>query len=174
MSDTDHPNVEIKSAGLRGQGVFTTRPLQRGSHVYTLSGRRMTLVHCFVSIITSKIRSDDPLQIGPFSYINLDTFSNKFNHSCDPNCAIIHDTDLVARRDIMAGEELTFDYSLTVRRSFYSWMWHMKCECGSERCRHRIGDISSVPHSELERLASDGFLQDYMMKHLSKTKTTQG
>ncbi|WP_294384067.1 SET domain-containing protein [Prosthecobacter sp.] len=174
MSDTDRPNIEIKSAGCKGQGVFATRALPRGCHIYTLSGRRMTLLQIVVGIVASKIRNDDPLQIGRFLYLDLDAISNKFNHSCDPNCAIMRDSDLVTRRDIMAGEELTFDYSLTVRPSFYSWMWHMSCQCGSVRCRKRIGDISSVPHNQVEESASDGLLQNYMIEHLSKTKKSHG
>ncbi len=55
------------------------------------------------------------------------------NHSCDPNTEFIG-LNLVARRDIRGGEELTVDYA-----TFYDrHMTPFDCTCGSPRCRRRV------------------------------------
>ena len=52
------------------------------------------------------------------------------NHSCDPN-AWVEGLDMVARRDICAGEEITMDYA-----TFYNEkMDDFVCHCGADECR---------------------------------------
>lgn len=55
------------------------------------------------------------------------------NHSCDPN-AWLEGLDLVARRNIKPGEEITIDYA-----TFYNErMESFKCHCRSRKCRKVI------------------------------------
>jgi hypothetical protein len=60
----------------------------------------------------------------------------KTAHSCEPNCCIdLPDRAMVAIRPIAAGEAISFDYETTE-----SWFSHpFWCQCGSRRCRGRIG-----------------------------------
>jgi D-alanine-D-alanine ligase len=52
------------------------------------------------------------------------------NHSCDPN-AWLEGLDMVARRAIRAGEEITIDYA-----TFYNeQMDDFLCHCGTDECR---------------------------------------
>jgi len=62
------------------------------------------------------------------------------NHSCAPNCEPFEDEDdrvfIEARRTIRKGEELTYDYKLSVagrisalQRAAYT------CRCGEDGCR---------------------------------------
>jgi D-alanine-D-alanine ligase len=52
------------------------------------------------------------------------------NHSCDPN-AWLQGLNLVARRKIRAGEEITIDYA-----TFYNErMDDFVCHCGARKCR---------------------------------------
>ena len=54
------------------------------------------------------------------------------NHSCEPNCraeTIRGHIWIIARRDIPAGEELTFDYGFP----FSEWRQH-PCRCGAPSC----------------------------------------
>lgn len=70
------------------------------------------------------------------------------NHSCDPNTAF-HGLDVVALRDIAAGEELTLDYA-----AFYNeHMEPFECHCGSPRCRGLIMGIPGNTMSRREALA---------------------
>jgi D-alanine-D-alanine ligase len=55
------------------------------------------------------------------------------NHSCDPN-AWIEGLDLVARRPIDAGEEITIEYATFVARTGEPF----DCHCGADDCRGRV------------------------------------
>lgn len=57
------------------------------------------------------------------------------NHSCDPNVWLEDEITLAARRDIVAGEELTIDYALWENDP--SWVLE-PCRCGSELCRVKV------------------------------------
>jgi uncharacterized protein len=59
--------------------------------------------------------------------------SNFMNHSCDPNCWYEGEM-LVARRDIKAGEEITYDYATDCTGRD----WEFQCICGSAQCRGRL------------------------------------
>lgn len=62
-----------------------------------------------------------------------------FNHSCDPNSGFKGQIFLVAMRNIEAGEEITFDYAMTVSESVGSDMvFRLDCRCGSPFCRKTI------------------------------------
>jgi hypothetical protein len=54
-----------------------------------------------------------------------------FNHSCEGNLGFNEQGDFVARRDIKAGEELTYDYSLAESNPQFA----MICRCASADCR---------------------------------------
>jgi D-alanine-D-alanine ligase len=55
------------------------------------------------------------------------------NHSCDPN-AWIEGLDLVARRPIEAGEEITIEYATFIAGTGDSF----DCRCGEDDCRGTI------------------------------------
>jgi D-alanine-D-alanine ligase-like ATP-grasp enzyme len=55
------------------------------------------------------------------------------NHSCNPN-AWIEGLDLVARRTIAAGDEITVEYATFVAGTGESF----DCRCGAEECRGRV------------------------------------
>ena len=72
--------------------------------------------------------------VGTFDWQRARHISNFMNHSCDPNMVYGLDDDIVASRDIEAGEELTIDYGnfiVNVDQDF-------ECGCGHRSCRHRI------------------------------------
>jgi D-alanine-D-alanine ligase len=55
------------------------------------------------------------------------------NHSCDPN-TWFEGLNLIARRDIAAGDELTAEYATFCG----SYMQPFECHCGAAECRHVI------------------------------------
>ena len=54
------------------------------------------------------------------------------NHSCDSNVWMDGAFALVARRQVVPGEELTIDYALIEAEVD---VWDFECECGSPLCR---------------------------------------
>lgn len=80
------------------------------------------------------------------------------NHSCAPNCrveVIRGRIWIIARREIPAGAELTFDYGF----SFSEWRRH-PCRCGSRRCAgfivgsHQRWRLRKIPRGERSRMAA--------------------
>ena len=164
-------DLSVKPSGISTKGVFAERDFKRGEVLHQMGGRRISYLRCVAEILTRRIRIDDPLQIGRNLYIALDDFSIRFNHSCEANAGIRRECELFALVDIPRGTEITFDYSMTVVPSHYSWFWKMSCNCGAPTCRKRIGDLSSVPPTKLRQYVEAGALQDYMLNYLqSSTK----
>lgn len=74
------------------------------------------------------------------------TNARYMNHSCEPNCEISKNGDVIAQRFIKAGEEITFDYVTISKERYlqapkeYFWdpRWSFDCKCGSPKCHKRI------------------------------------
>lgn len=89
------------------------------------------------------------------------------NHSCDPN--VILDTakmQMVARRDIEKGEELSFFYPSTE--------WEMDapfiCLCGSANCIHVVAGARFLPLSTLEHHFLNKHIREEMIDLLNATE----
>jgi hypothetical protein len=89
------------------------------------------------------------------------------NHSCDPNAGIYGQIALVARRDILPGEEICFDYAMSDGSPYDQF----DCQCGSSLCRSRItGDDWQRP--ELwERYA--GYFSPYIQRRIDRLRRVE-
>jgi uncharacterized protein len=148
----------VHETGRYGKGVFARRPIEQGSCIHVLRGDRLTLEQMFDRIMAGDETATDPLHIGRRTYLDLDELSRTFNHSCEPTAGIRKTSELFALRDIAAGEEITFDYSMTVAPT----EWSMPCKCGSSLCRQIISDVRSVPKSRRDEYLQQGAVQRYM------------
>jgi carboxylesterase len=160
--------LDVKSSPISSNGVFAARAYAAGDVVHMMDGRRLSTWRCVAEIAMLRLRMDDPLQINNHAYIALDDVSIRFNHSCDASTAIRGERELFALRSITPGEEITFDYSLTVRPTFYTRHWRMPCNCGASNCRVVIGDLSTVPAGKRQAAIDHGAMQDYMIHWLYK------
>lgn len=68
---------------------------------------------------------------------------------------------LVARRDILPGEEITFDYC-TVQ---CNQTWEMPCLCGSPICRKIVLNILDVNPMEMAKYRAIGGVPDFAYKY---------
>jgi hypothetical protein len=57
------------------------------------------------------------------------------NHSCDPSSGFQGQLFLVARRPLVAGEEITFDYAMCLHPVDGLDPYQMSCRCGAPLCR---------------------------------------
>lgn len=88
---------------------------------------------------THTVQVDAGLFMGPSGKAN-----DFVNHSCDPSCLLLSDPPalgLVAARDLVAGEEITFDYSTALVDE--PPLEH--CTCGAARCRGRMRPFKELP-----------------------------
>jgi SET domain-containing protein len=157
----------VKETKNYGKGVFAMKAIKNGTIVHILNGNRMDVTELVRRVNSGRENLDDPFQIGRRTYIDLDEFSRTFNHSCNPNCGIRKNSELFAIRDIFEGEQLTYDYSVTMSPTD----WNMKCLCGSKNCRKTLGDISSVPKGQLAVYKRFGAIQRYMKSLLKEIES---
>ncbi|ONI67441.1 hypothetical protein BWI15_30390 [Kribbella sp. ALI-6-A] len=127
-----HPHLAVGESGIAGQGLFATAPIAAGEVVAVLAGRKVStaelnelLQHPPVDTITLE---DDLHLVLPGDPRPVIAYGN---HSCDPNTWWTDAVTLTARRDIVAGEEVTSDYGTSTGVED----WQMRCSCGSDLCR---------------------------------------
>ncbi|HUG33700.1 MAG TPA: SET domain-containing protein-lysine N-methyltransferase, partial [Anaerolineales bacterium] len=106
------------------------------------------------------------VQIGRTEHTDVGKLA-ALNHSCDPN--VILDTtnmQMVARRDIEKGEELSFFYPSTE--------WEMDapfiCLCGATNCIHVVAGSRFLPLSTLEYHFLNKHIRDEMIDLLNATE----
>lgn len=119
-------DVEVRSAGAKGLGLFARRPFAAGEFIFR---RRHGLV------VTSRERAalsererSHLCQIGRDRFALVLPPGCYLNHACDPS-AVRHGVEVIAWRAIAAGEEITLDYRLNALAG-ESW----RCRCRSESC----------------------------------------
>lgn len=142
MAKAGWTSLKIGRTEGRGLGVTATAEIPAGTTVIGFYGRPRWVWDiprwCW----------DHSFQVDYDRYVvpKFGSFGWYVNHSCDPNCVVRGERELVASRRIKKGEEVTFDYSTNVGWDEYS----MRCLCGAGNCR---GVILSYAHlgEELKR-----------------------
>ena len=127
-------------------GLVTLRPFLAGE-----------VITPFGAASTHRLPNYLSVQIGEHSHIELlPQMLQYLNHSCDPN--IFVDTarmEVVALRDVGAGEELGFFYPASE--------WHMaqpfECLCGAAKCLKRIAGADTLPPEALQRYRLTDFIR---------------
>ena len=136
----------IRKSAIHGKGVIATRAIRKGRVLVEYKGERITWEEAERRYPVDPIPYHTFLfEIGEGDYC-LDaakrgTAAKWFNHSCKPNCEAEEDDDervfIKARRDIAAGEELTYDYNLTCEERIKKseQLRRYPCWCGAKKCR---------------------------------------
>lgn len=93
---------------------------------------------------------------------------NFFNHSCNPNAGISGPIFLVPLRKIKAGEEITFDYAMTLFKSKNVSAYRMKCLCNNKNCRGVITD-NDWKNPVLQK-KYDGYFQWFIQEKINKKR----
>ena len=137
------PKLRIHATNT-GDGVFALSDITKGTLVRVMTGDRMTSEEVEAAIERGEVCADDPFQIDEELFIILDRVPYLFNHSCDPNAGIRDVDQLFALRDILKGEQITYDYSTTVCTHS---VWKMECRCGSPICRNIVKNVRSIPRA---------------------------
>lgn len=133
-----HPAiVASRDDSIHGVCLVTTRPIGKGELVWELDEPAYTLKE--IESWSEERRQEFEwygFQCGVDRYSSPQGLSREMNHSCDPNTWWSGSTCLVARRDIEAGEEITYDYST----ADVGHVFEMECSCGSPLCRGTISN----------------------------------
>lgn len=60
------------------------------------------------------------------------------NHSCDPNCDISDQWEIITNRPIKKGQELTTSYDAFVHNFPWPQTWNFECKCEADNCKKLI------------------------------------
>ena len=130
--------LEKRESSIQGNGIFTTRAIEKGIVVMKWGGDLFTMEQ--VKEGKAKLDSLSGYSKGKFlgQPINEEdsTMDQFLNHSCEPNLWMIDKVRIAARRNIESGEELTIDYALFELDD--NWVMPELCNCGSSECRSTI------------------------------------
>jgi SET domain-containing protein len=126
------PLVEFRPSAIHGLGGFATSEIPAGSQIVEYVGERITkeqsLQRCSwdnqaIFYLDERWDLDGSVEWNPARFLN---------HSCAPNSdaeRIDRRIWIVARREILAGEEITFNYGYDLE----NYREH-PCRCGAREC----------------------------------------
>ena len=127
--------VRIGPSRIEGQGLFAVQDIKKGIRVIQYIGekidkaeslRRVAEGNAFIFAFNDRYDIDGKTRKNKARYVN---------HACDPNCAVDitrRTIWIVARRDIKAGEELSYNYGYNAKQYV--------CTCGAKHCYGYILD----------------------------------
>jgi hypothetical protein len=131
-----HSAIEVRDKkAIHRNGLFATRPIRKGELVWQLN--EPTLTWSEVEALSEERREAFDyygFQCGINRYSLPEGSSREANHSCDPNTWWAGSDFIIARRDILTDEEVTYDYSTCD----IDLVFDMKCDCGNSKCRGEI------------------------------------
>jgi hypothetical protein len=136
--------IRVRGSRIEGRGVFAKRKIPKGTRIIEFKGKRRPVTDLFMEVAGEKAARVYAFSLRADTVIDPMIGGNEarfINHSCEPNCEAYTFDDkayIYAMRDIVRGEELTFDYQLrrasgaARKRSDNS---DYRCRCGSNNCR---------------------------------------
>lgn len=132
------PNPFAVGESHLGKTVVAARAFDEGETMLRFAGRR-------VRHAPDALGADDRfVQVGKDEYLGPSgRVDDLINHSCAPNSGLRFEGDavfLVALAPIAVGDEVSWDYSTTLKDSD----WRMPCDCRSPDCRGLIGNFDTL------------------------------
>lgn len=148
-------NIYQGKSSISGNGIFTDRPIKKGQYVCRLKGKVFNWKY---NEETDRDLGANWFGLGKDVWVDPVFPLSHINHSCDPNLGMKGKIMFYALRDIKAGEELTFDYSISEEET----SWRMKCGCGSKKCRKYMTAIQEIPKETFKKYLP--FIPTYFQK----------
>lgn len=141
----------MKGNSIAGYGIYASRAIQKGEIIFKGEGRAQRIIT--KRFVEKNWNEDEKLHFRRYAYpvsdelfILWDDDPSEWapqNHSCEPNTAF-DGLNVLAIKDIIAGEELTLDYAQFLDEN----MEPFDCQCGTASCR---GKITGINHNSLTR-----------------------
>lgn len=154
-------DLYVSRSMISGRGLFCRVNIPRGKPIFVMKGRTVSFK---VSTKKDAMLFPSRVGIGKDTWMEPDMKFVKFiNHSCEPTAGIRGRVTFVALCDIPAGEEITFDYSISEDSQ-----WEMPCSCGAKSCRKIIKGVQNLPESIFNSYLP--FIPKYFQKVYRKSK----
>jgi uncharacterized protein len=152
-----------------GRGIFATRRLEVGELVSMWGGIVLTLDE--LAALPPRER-DYAVQIEEGLVLTTPlaeaATSDFINHSCEPNLGLDGPISLRVIREILPGDELSFDYAMTDSTP----LLEMDCSCGAALCRGRVtSEDWRIPRL---REIYDGHFTPYLQRRIDAERALLG
>ena len=128
--------TEVRPSAIHGWGMFARAPIARGEMVAAKGGAVLHLDEWATiepEVGSAEIQISDNFVVGPRNHAERQSTMLFLNHSCSPNLGVLGQISFVAMRDILQGEELTYDWAMTDNLDY-----SMACTCRSVECRGQV------------------------------------
>lgn len=141
------PLYETRDSPIHGKGLFAARTIPKGTLIIEYGGRRITREQAAVGYVEGPETHTFLFELSDGTLIDAaqdGTDARWINHSCAPNCKTVEKDMRIwirATRRIRTGEELSYDYNITMEDDEQS-SW--PCRCGAKRCRRTLADLKSA------------------------------
>lgn len=124
--------ILFRRSAIHGTGGYARKDIAAGTRLIEYVGewiskdeshKRCVANNAYIFTLTDKVDLDGNVPWNPARFIN---------HSCTPNCEAEQDDDhiwIIALRDLVAGEELSFNYGYDLE----DYREH-PCRCGTPAC----------------------------------------
>lgn len=171
-----NPRLKVKKNKKNTNGIFANKNLKRNELLTIFGGYAMTLRE--FDRLPEKLRHFPSQILEEFVFgVKKESEADDaeyFNHSCNPNAGFGGQIFLRAMRNIKSGEEVTFDYAMTLYPSKTKApkgkdpFDKLECDCGSKNCRLIITE-NDWKISKLQK-KYDGYFQWFIQEKINKAK----
>ena len=123
----------------------------------------------------TSVRTRTSIQVGRNQHIEAGLIGSHINHSCMPSSRVRTSYDngtnegvvaFFSIRNILKGEEITFDYA-TTESELTPELANTLCLCETKDCRGRIFSYTRLPYIFKEKLEHDGLLAEHILEMFS-------
>lgn len=150
-----NPRIEVRGSEIEGRGLFARELIRAGEFIWRKDADERAYSQAEIDALTPEQRKNFynySYQTGPDEFYGTPNGSagddaDYMNHSCDPNTWFEADASMTARRDIAAGEEITYDYATSEARPDFV----LHCRCSSPLCRKTVRGDDMATRSELQQ-----------------------
>jgi len=124
-----------------GKCLIATSDIEEGIAVAKFDGTWLKYKKDDMKPIPDEVPADDInhfLIIDEKNLVIPNTSARYINHSCDPNCKINDDMEVVTMRPVKQGEELTISYNVIDKKwidATWDSRWDFICACNSPICQ---------------------------------------
>ena len=133
-----HPAAAVRPSPIAGRGLFIDADVVAGTPLVRFGGRTVSTarLHRLFAAATAHGTYVDTIAVDDDTHLVLPTgtLAHYANHSCDPTMWLGGPRELVARRDLAVGTELTSDYGVISDDPSF----RMDCHCGTPACRRVV------------------------------------
>ena len=157
---TDHKSVKVKPNGELGLAVFATENIPAQTRIAIFTGEKY---QSKTALGLPEIMRNHAIQISSQEFVfGYKGLAHCLCHSCDPNCGIRNLTEIFTIRDIVAGEQLSWDYRCSENSN---WILE-NCLCGTKRCTGKVANFDSLEAKIKAEYLSKSMVSEWICQNI--------